>query len=495
VERNADATTLRIAFEAKPTRIDPRYAADAYSTRLQGLLFASLVTQGSDGGFRPYLAKDWRWTDERTCIFELADGFGFSDGVAVRAVDVVATYRAVLAPRSGSPRRAALSSVVAVEAEGDRLVRFRLRSTDGAFLEGATLGVLPADQAGANETPPGELRASGPYRLAAVERDGSVRLEANPYFRHAPVPIARIEIRVIPDALTRVLELEKGSIDLVQSAIDPDTVDWLAHRNGGLRVTRTPSANFQYLGINVTHTPLADVRVRRAIAHAIDRDAIVGAILNGQARVATSMLPPEHWAHPRGIRTPNHDPGRSRELLDKAGLRDPDGEGPAPRLTLSYKTTTDDLSRRIAEVLASQLAEAGIRMDIRSYDWGTFFADVQRGDFHLYSLQWVGIGDPDILRQVLHSDMRPPSGTNRGGFVDRRTDALTERARREPRVQDRRRLYGKIERRVARLLPYVPLWWPERIVVSSERLRDFRPSPTGDLLGLLDARIEPMRPG
>lgn len=493
VDTDADATTLRIAFEAKPSRIDPRYGADAYSARVQGLVFASLVTLGRDGGFRPYLAKTWRWTDERTCVFELAEGFGFADGTEVGPEDVVATYEAVLAPGSGSPRRAALSSVVAVEAEGARRVRFRLAAPDSAFLEGATLGVLRADQATSGQAMPGDLSASGPYRITGGDRDGGVRLEANPYFRHAPVPIERVHIRVIPDGLTRVLELRKGSIDLIQSAIDPDTVDWLAHREGGLRVTHTPSANFQYLGINLSHPQLADARVRRAIAHAIDRDAIVAAVLNGQARVASSMLPPEHWAHARGIRTPAHDPQLARELLDRAGLPDPDGDGPAARLSLSYKATTDELSRRIAEVFAAQLANVGIHIDIRSYDWGTFFSDIQRGDFHLYSLQWVGIGDPDILRQVLHSEMRPPAGNNRAGFVDRRTDLLSARARTEPRAEARRRLYGRIERRVARLLPYVPLWWPERIVVSSQRLAGFRPHPAGDLLGLLEARVEPRR--
>ena len=490
-DATADATTLRIAFEAKPSRIDPRFSVDAYSARIQSLVFASLVTQGPDGGFRPYLARDWRCSDDLTCAFELAEGFGFSDGRPVRASDVVATYQAVLAADSGSPRRASLTSVVAVEAEGEATVRFRLRAPDAAFLEGATLGVLPAGQAAKEAPTAAELVASGPYRIAAVDRDGSVHLVTNPYFRHAPVPIASIEFRVIPDALTRVLELEKGSIDLVQSAIDPDTVDWLARRDQGLRVTRTPSANFQYLGINVKHPLLADVRVRRAIAHAIDRNAIVTAILNGQARVASSMLPPEHWAHTRGIRTRAHDPERARQLLELAGLRDPDGDGPLPRLTLSFKTTTDELSRRIAEVLAAQLADAGIRLEIRSYDWGTFFADVQRGEFHLYSLQWVGIGDPDILRQVLHSKMQPPAGSNRGGFVDRCTDDLTDRARVETRAHARRRLYGRIERRVSRLLPYIPLWWPERIVVSSRRVVGFRPHPAGDLLGLLEARLEP----
>lgn len=482
---------MRTAFEAKPSRLDPRFSVDAYSARIQSLLFASLVRQGADGTFRPNLAGTWAWTDDRTCTFDLREGFGFSNGAPVRAGDVVATYRAILAPNSGSPRRATLSSVVGVEAEGDTIVRFRLSAPDAAFLEGATVGILPAFQAMEAVVEPTALVSSGPYRVASVDRDGGVQLLANPNFHHAPVPIPRIDIRIIPDALTRVLQLRKGSIDLVQSAIDPDTVDWLEREDPGLRVTRTPSANFQYLGINLTQPLLRDVRVRRAVAYAIDREAIVKEILNDQARVASSLLPPEHWAHARHVRTFPHDAMRARRLLDLAGLRDPDGPGPLPRATFSFKTTTDDLSRRIAEVLAAQLGEVGIRLEIRSYDWGTFFGDIQRGEFHLYSLQWVGIGDPDILRQILHSEMRPPAGSNRGGFIDRRTDSLTERARAETRTPARRRLYVRVERRVSRLLPYIPLWWPQRIVVSSRRLTGFRPHPAGDLLGLLEARLQP----
>jgi len=488
----ADAATLRIAFEAKPSRVDPRYASDAYSARVVGLVFVSLVTPGADGGFRPYLARSWRWDDARTCTFDLTEGFGFEDGRPVRADDVVATFQAVLAADSGSPRRSTLSKVLAVEAVGGTSVRFHLSEPDAAFFEGATLGVLASEQAALDNPAAGELLASGPYRVGSVEPDGSVGLVRNPHFLHAPVPIPRIHIRVIPDALTRVLELENGSVDLVQSAIDPDTVDWLARRDEDIEVTRTASANFQYLGINLRHAVLADVRVRRALAHAIDRDAITREIFNGQARTADSMLPPEHWAHTKHVHSWRYDPQHARALLDRAGLRDPDGDGPQPRVSLDFKTTTEDLSRRIAEVLAAQLAAVGIELRIRSYDWGTFFADIQRGEFHLYSLQWVGIADPDILRQVLHSELRPPLGSNRGGFVDRRTDRLTELARGAMDPDMRRRLYARVERRAARLLPYVPLWWPERVIVSNRRLTGFQAHPAGDLLGLLDARLEPL---
>jgi peptide/nickel transport system substrate-binding protein len=489
--RPGETDALSMAFESTPGRLDPRYSTDAFAGRIGGLIFASLTRVGPTGEFLPYLARGWSWEDERTCVFDLADGFAFADGARVTATDVAATYASVLDPGSGSPRRASLTGVDAVLADGNTRVRFHLTAPDAAFFESTTLGVLTAGQAKSAALPDAGILASGPYRIAEIDPHRGIRLEANAGFSASPIRIPAIHIRVVPDSLTRVLELRNGTLDLVQSAIDPDTVDWLAKHEPSLAIQRSPASNLQYLGMNFDHPALSDRRVRRAIANALDRDALVAHLMAGQARVADSFLPPEHWAHTEHVRRYDVSPGRALALLDASGWHDPDGNGPLARFTLSYKTTTDDLARRIAEAIAYQLARVGIELEIRSYDWGTFFADIRSGHFHLYSLQWVGIGDPDILRQVLHSEMRPPIGTNRGGYRDPVTDHLTERARSLVDPARRRKLYARVERRSSRMLPYVPLWWPDRVVVSSRRLVGFEPHPAGDLGGLLGAEFRP----
>ena len=480
-----------MAFETMPGRLDPRFATDAFAARIDGLVFASLVRVGADAGVLPYLAKSWRWEGPLTCVFELAEGFAFADGVPVRAADVAATYASVLAAGSGSPRRAPLASVEEVTAEGDSRVRVRLREADAAFLEGATLGILPAAQATGVPPRDAELLASGPYRLVAIEPNRGLTLEPNPGFASAGVPIRRIDVRVVPDSLTRVLELRGGTVDLVQSAIDPDTVAWLERNEPKLTVTHSSSSNLQYLGMNLRQPPLDDRRVRRALAYAIDRPNIVAHLLAGQGRVADSFFPPEHWAHAMKLRRYEKNTDKALRLLDRAGYADPDGDGPRPRMTLSYKTTTDELARRLAEALGAELAAVGVATEIRSYDWATFFSDIRRGEFQLYSLQWVGIGDPDLLRQILHSDMTPPYGNNRGGYADARVDRLSDTARRELDADARKKSYARVERRVSRSLPFIPLWWPERVVVTSERVSGFHAHPGGELFGLLQARLAP----
>ena len=122
-------------------------------------------------------------------------------------------------------------------------------------------------------------------------------------------------------------------------------------------------------------------------------------------------------------------PRSAKRLLDEAGYGDPDGNGPQPRFRLSFKTTNIDLRRRIAEALKEQLQSVGIELEIRSYEWGTFFSDIKQGNFHLYSLAWVGILDPDIQYQIFHSVSVPPNGDNRGRYSNSEVDRLLERGR------------------------------------------------------------------
>jgi peptide/nickel transport system substrate-binding protein len=243
--------------------------------------------------------------------------------------------------------------------------------------------------------------------------------------------------------------------------------------------------------MNLRDPRLADRRVRRALAHAIDRAAIIRTLLGGLAVEAAGLLPPAHWAHEPSAARYAHDPARARALLDEAGLVDPDGGGPLPRTSLTFKTSQNELSRRIAEVLQQQLAEVGIEMTIRSYEWGTFYADIKSGNFELYTLSWVGIVDPDIYYDVFHSASAPPAGSNRGGYANPALDRLLERGRRTMDPDARRTIYREVQRIIADDLPYVSLWYPMNVVVLTRRVDGFVPSPSGDWSSLASVTLAP----
>jgi peptide/nickel transport system substrate-binding protein len=223
------------------------------------------------------------------------------------------------------------------------------------------------------------------------------------------------------------------------------------------------------------------------LAHAVDRDRIIRHLLKDTATPANGLLSPLNWAHSRGAQSRLYDPERAKRLLDEAGFRDPDGGGPLPRFRLSFKTTNIDLRRRIAEALKEQLQQVGIELEIRAYEWGTFFSDVKKGNFHLYSLAWVGVMDPDIFFQIFHSASVPPSGDNRGRYSNRELDRLLEQGRTTSDVTARKLIYARVQKILAEDLPYVPLWWWKNVVVKNPSLQGFTPYPDGDLISLKQA--------
>jgi peptide/nickel transport system substrate-binding protein len=222
----------------------------------------------------------------------------------------------------------------------------------------------------------------------------------------------------------------------------------------------------------------------RALAYPYHRHILVRHLLKGTGTVAGGLLSPLNWAYDANGRRWPYDPKRAKRLLDEAGYPDPDGDGPLPRFHLSFKTTNIDLRRRIAEAIKEQLQQVGIEIDVRSYEWATFYSDIKKGNFHLYSLAWVGIMDPDILYQIFHSSSFPPNGDNRGRYSNPAVDRLLEQGRSTNELAERKRIYGQVQRILAEDLPYVPLWWWNNVVVKKPALENFTPYPDGDLISL-----------
>jgi peptide/nickel transport system substrate-binding protein len=249
----------------------------------------------------------------------------------------------------------------------------------------------------------------------------------------------------------------------------------------GLRLIERPGTTFAYIGFNLSDPVLANRDVRAAIAHGIDREAIIRHLFGGAAQAAESVLRPAHWAGAKDLQPYAYDPELARGHLKRAGY---DAEHP---LTLSYKTSTDPFRLRIAHVFQSQLAEVGIRLEISSYDWGTFFGDIKAGRFQMYSLAWVGVNTPDILRYAFHSDSIPPAGANRGQYRSETVDELIQAAElADPDAAAT--LFARVQRVVHRDLVYVPLW-RESNVVASRGLAGYLPSHDGSYLALKEVRI------
>jgi peptide/nickel transport system substrate-binding protein len=224
----------------------------------------------------------------------------------------------------------------------------------------------------------------------------------------------------------------------------------LLEKDERLTVMKGEGSNYAYLGFNLRDPILSKRRVREAIAHGLNIDEMITYLVGGCALRASGLLYPGNWAYEPGVEHYDYDLDRAARLLDEAGFTN----RPA-RFRLSYKTSQNDVALRKAQYVQAQLKKLNIEVEIRSYEWSTFFADIRRGDFQLYSLEWVSITDPDIYYYIFHSKSVPPDGANRGGYSNPEVDRLLEIGRRETDRSKRAEIYRRVQKIVAHDLPYV----------------------------------------
>lgn len=473
-----------VGLEANPTNFDPRLATGAAAVRIIPLLFNSLLRLDPSGQPAPELALSWENPTPTEYVFHLRRGVRFHDGRELTALDVKYTYDFMRDPKNRSPNQGALAVVAAVEAPDPATVRFRLREPFASFLHTLALGIVPAHRG--NEPDFGDAPVgSGPFRWEAWKPGERLSLTAFPDYWEGAPQLARAIFRIIPNETTRLLEAKRGQIDLLWNNIPPYAVPFMRETRG-LTLTTRPGIAYQYLGFNLVDERLKDLRVRRAIAHAVDRGRIIRALYFGFARPAATLLAPENWAHEDGVTRYPFDPARARRLLDDAGFPVRPG---GSRFALSYKTSTDRQGIEMADLIAEDLEAVGIRIERRSFEWGTFYGDIKAGNFQLYSLRWVGITDPDQLHYIFHSASLPPAGANRGRYANAEVDRLLDAGRRELDPAARRELLSRAQKIIADDCVYVSLWYPDDIYALADRFAGFEAYPGGQYTSLKQVRI------
>ncbi len=477
--------TLIIGIENNPTNLDPRLGTDVSSSRMHNMLFNGLLKRDKNLHLQPDLAQSYEISEDG-CVytFYLKDGIRFHDGSLLRAADVQYTYQSVMDPSLASPKSAGYTKLQSITTPDEHTVVFHLSEPFAPFLDNLTLGIVPMKLANdpeysLSETPVG----TGPYMLKEFLTDQHALLERfNDYFAEK-AKTRYLKYKIIPDPGIRLLEIKKGSIHLTQDNIPFDSLESL-QADDALRVMTTPSTSYKYIAFNMRDAALSKIEVRRALAYAINRDEIIEHLLKGYAVKATGVLAPSHPYYNRPVMIYDYNQSLARRLLDKAGYYTPGAAEAKPRLSLTYLTSQDKLGKQIAEVLQQQWAKIGIKLNIKSYEWGAFYDDVKKGNFQLYSLQWVGISDPDIYYYVFHSASIPPNGANRGHYIEPGLDELLQKGRITTDPEARKRIYHRVQEMVAEQLPYISLWHPYYIAVMRKELCGYELYPNGSFASL-----------
>jgi peptide/nickel transport system substrate-binding protein len=479
--------TLVMLIESSPTNLDPRVGVDAQSERIDNLIFDDLLSRGDNLDVAPALAERWEVPDPLTYIFHLHHGALFHDGRPLTSRDVKWTFDSLLQGKVRSTKAAVYRFVDHLEAPDDFTVVFHMKEPSATLLWNLSDGAVGIVPYGSGSEMTGHPIGSGPFKFVSAETDKDVVLERNDGYWGEKAHLARVRFAVVPDATTRALELRKGSADATINALTPDTVLTL-ERNPALAVERAPGTVLAYLGFNLRDPILKDVRVRQAINYALDRRPMIQYLWRDAAQPARSILPPQSWAYNGNVPAYDHDPEKARSLLDAAGYPEVNGV----RFHIAMKTSTDENTRLMVAVMQQQLREVGIVLDIRSFEFATFFADVVHGAFQLYGLRWIGGNeDPDIFEYAFHSAKFPPNGANRGFYSNPKLDALIDQARREVEPKLRKPIYAEVQRILAEELPYIDLWYLDNVLVHSKRVRNLRLNPAGNYDFLRTAELAP----
>jgi peptide/nickel transport system substrate-binding protein len=487
-------------IESNPANLDPRYATDGTSQRIDRLIFNGLVVRDTQMNLHGDLAESWETPDALTYVFKLKKDVKFHDGRLLSSQDVKATIEYMMDPAHRSPKRGSFNMIASIEAPDAETVIFHLKEPYASFLwnmERSAVGIVPVG-AGMEfaRTPVG----TGPFRFVSQAQDDAVVLEkwqegipqglkpgvraAAPFSNIAQdaepnnveESVERVTFRVVPDAIVRALELRKQSADVEMSSLSPDMVPVLAKRKE-LEVTEEPGTNFAYLGINLEDPILAKKEVRQALAYATDRESLVKYLLRDQARLASGILPPNHWAYEGNVRKYGYDPALAERLLDAAGFpRGSDGV----RMRLTLKVSTQEQARLVGAALQDQWKKAGVELEVRPLELATLFADLEKGNFQVSYSIWVGANnDPDIFDLVFSSNKMPPNGRNRGHYRNARVDELILKIRGEMDEAKRKELCSEVQKIVAQELPYVPMWYVDQVSVHRKGLK-VELTPTGD---------------
>lgn len=465
---------IRFGLSSSPITLDPRFATDATSIRINRLIYRRLVA--FDPGFQPIPAlAHWRRITPRHYRFILdPERAPFHHGGKPAARDVKATYDSILDPKTVSPHRGMLSVIEKITIPDPETVDFHLNAPDPLFPGRLVFGILPGDLIAEGHPFNREPVGSGPMAFQDWPREGRLRLRRL-------IDGQTIEFLRVPDATVRVLKLLQAEIDLMQNDLLPELVAWLAARED-IVVKTARGINFSYLGFHMEDPVAGNLDIRRAIAHALDRESIIRHVWRGAARKANAVLTPDHWAGHPELSAPEFDPAKARALLARAGYTE------EHRPALVYKISSDPFRVRLATVIQEQLRRTGIDIEIRSHDWGTFYGDIKAGRFQMYSLAWVGIEMPDIFRYAFHSASLPPAGANRGRFADGFADRLIEQAESAQELSGQAKHYRRLQEYLLEQLPYVPLWYEDHVLVTRGDITGYSLPPDGSYDGLIHVR-------
>jgi peptide/nickel transport system substrate-binding protein len=469
-------------------------SVDAASERVRTLMFNTLVKKDEKFDYVGELASDIKRSDDGlTYTFNLRDGVKFHDGRVLSSADVKYTLDLVFSSNfaksasfyegAGADKHSLIKSVEAPD--GRTIVITLVKPWVGLLSNLVAIAIIAQGSYESQKTHP---VGTGPFKFINYDETQSVcDLEAFPEYWEGASKLQLVRVRVLSEMNALQAELQSGRLDIapMPTSLTPDAIRRL-EQDPNLQVKAFPGSNVALLTINTSSAPMDNVKVRQAVAYAIDRESLLNKLLLGLGKIAHSIIPEESWAYSAG-HTYSFDPAKAKQLLDEAGFRDPDGDGPRLRFDkpLIFKLSGSSLSgRQYAGVIQNNLKQVGIPMEIQTQEQNAFFDDLRRGNFQIAYSQWVGGNQDPIFYKDLFATSEIPTETrpsrNRSRYSNKDLDALLDQAVNTFDRQKAKDLYTKIQEIVSRDVPVFPLWYQSNVVIARKNVQNINVNASGD---------------
>ncbi len=503
--------TLFVALDSKPSSLDPRRVTDANGMRLVSLIFNGLVKKGDQGELLSDLALKWE-LEGLTYTFYLKPNLSFSNGRAVTKEDILFSFEEF--QKKSSPFYSAFKNINSVKvffkdldevSWGDAVnslirnskknlkkektdelafnktnkifvVQISMKNFQAPFLytDLQVIKILPKREI--LEFPEAFQKKPIGTGLFLVEKNSFreillKRREATHGFQPE-----FISFQIIRDSFTRTQKMLSREMDIAPSVIPLEQISRFVRQKEHFHILSRPGLSTTYLLLNFKNKFLQKQELRKALSLSINRKEIIKYKLHSYAVPARSFINPENYFFNQNIKKPLFDIEAAKNIIRKLGLEE------GLRFQLSSSNNQDTINK--ARVLASQMSQTGIKVSLKSNEWGAFYKDVGQGAYEIALMKWVGVTDPDIYRVAFHSENIAPKGRNRSFYKNKALDQLLEKGFQTRDKDKRKQIYDQIQRLIAQDFIVIPLWHDMEFSVLRANIKNYHLRQNGDFLSL-----------
>ncbi len=476
------------AHQAEPILLNPILIVDKPSYDVCSLIYSSLFRWNDDGELEPDLVEKYVLSSSELTIY-LKKNVKWQDGTPLTAWDVKFTIDEIMNPANASALASDLSIIDRVEVVSDYVLKFYLKKPTPVILSKLTFGILPRKfwsgerlrDSDLNRSPIG----SGPYIFSVWKSGQYIKLYANPRYYGGEPYITKYYYAIIPDQTVAYFKFLKGEVDVAY--LKNEDFEQLKNRLKTepeyCHLAECLDQGYDYLGFNLRNPLLSDVRIRKAIAMAINVDEVIKTIYGGYADRATGpFIVGSKWLDP-DVKGYRFNPEGAKRLLQEAGFVDRDGDGirEGKNGSLRFELILNQGNWRrymTAVLLQRQLAKVGIDVQIRMLEWGVFVDFVKKGRFDMVLAGWELTPEPDDIYSIWHSSCIP-DGSGMGGnnflaYMNPEVDKLLEEGRYEMDESKRVQIYREIHKILVNDVPCVFLISPHKLIAVSSRIRGIK---------------------